>query len=117
MRIADYSGSSGGFRDTQRSGAFEEYDAGGDEDPSSTARRSTSISQKIGSSSRRTAPDTAPTPKEPEIDLLGGFDDIPSSATSNSFATDKELPALTTPAAPVVPADGEFPKMSTVQVS
>ena len=121
MRTADYSGSSGSFRDTQRSGGFEEYDAGGDEDPSATARRSTSISQKIGSSSRRTtgstAPDSAPTPKEPEIDLLGGFDDIPSSATSNSFATDKELPALTTPTAPVVPADGEFPQMSTVQVS
>ena len=117
MRAADYSGNSGGFRDTQRSGGFEEYDAGGDEDPSTSARRSTSISQKTGGSSRRTAtaPPPAPKPKEPEVDLLGGLDDIPSSATSTSFATNKALPALTTPAAPVAAADGEFLQMSTVQ--
>lgn len=119
-RVADYSGSSGGFRDTQRSGGFEEYDAGGDEDTSTSPRRSTSTSQRTGGSSRRTTAPTAsapaPKPKEPEVDLLGGFDeDIPSSATSNSFATNKELPALSTPAAPVALADGEFLLMFTVQ--
>lgn len=118
MRATDYSGNGGGFRDTQRSGGFEEYDAGGDEDPSATTRRSTSISQKTGGSSRRTTSSTAapaPKPKEPEIDLLGGFDDISSSAAGNSFATNKDLPALTTPSAPAAAADGEFLQISNVR--
>lgn len=120
LKIAiEYSGSSGGFRDSQRSGGFEEYDAGGDEDNATSTRRSNSTSQRSAGSSRRTtapaAPAPAPKPKEPEVDLLGGFDDdIPSSATSNSFATNKDLPALSTPAAPAAVAiDGEFLKVFT----
>jgi hypothetical protein len=108
-----YSGSSGGFRDeTSRRGGFEEYNAGDDE---TTVRRSTSISQRTGSvnttSPRRTssaaaASAPAPKPKEPEVDLLGGFgdDDTGSGGGVNALATDKALPALTTPAT----IDGEF---------
>jgi epsin len=102
-----YSGNSGGFRDeTSRRGGFEEYNAGDDE---TTVRRSTSIPRRTGSvnttSPRRTSSAAAvstpvPKPKEPEVDLLGGFgdDDAGSGGGVNIFATNKALPALTTPA-------------------
>jgi epsin len=115
-----YSGeSSGGFRDETRRGGFEEYNAGDDE--ISTSRRSNSISQPTSgnSNSRRVAPAAVPAPpkpKEPEVDLLGGFGDedvIASGADTNVFATEKALPALNSPpafaAAPATaPADGAF---------
>lgn len=107
--LSDYGGSSGGFRDERRGGGFEEYNAGDDD---TSTRRSTSISRRAGASatspvSPRRANSAAaappPKPKEPEIDLLGGFgDEDVSVGSGNAFATDKALPALTPPA----PADG-----------
>lgn len=102
-----YSGGSGGFRDeTSRRGGFEEYNAGDDE---TTVRRSSSISHRTGSlnmtaprrtSSAAAASAPAPKPKEPEVDLLGGFgdDDADTGGNVNALATDKALPALSTPA-------------------
>jgi epsin len=116
-------GSSGGFRDETRRGGFEEYNAGDDE--VSTPNRSNSVSQRAAgngisssNSPRRVTPAAAPAPpkpKEPEVDLLGGFGDdvIASGADTNVFATEKALPALTSPpgfvAAPATTtADGVF---------
>ena len=116
-------GSSGGFRDETRRGGFEEYNAGDDE---VSPNRSDFVSQQAAgnrlsssNSSRRVTPAAAPAPpkpKEPEVDLLGGFGDedvIASGADTNVFATEKALPALTSPpafsAAPATTiADGVF---------
>jgi epsin len=104
------SSSSGGFRDQSRPGAFEEYNAGDDEEPS-PVRRSGSVSQRAGSSasgtssSRRgttTAP-VAPAPeppkaKEPEVDLLGGLDDdaFSTAAPAVGGGAEKALPVVST---------------------
>lgn len=115
-----YSGNSGGFRDETRRGGFEEYNAGDDE-TTTPARRSDSVSYRAGSGStdatspRRTTPAAAlapPKPKEPEVDLLGGFGDediIGGGAETNVFATDKALPALSMSPTVATPAatDGE----------
>ncbi|EGN98181.1 hypothetical protein SERLA73DRAFT_183089 [Serpula lacrymans var. lacrymans S7.3] len=95
-----YSGGGGsGFRDSVGRRDFEEYSAGDDE---TTTRRSNSLSQAPRSSTSRNTPlrtsstPTAPPPKakEPEVDLLGGFDDEPLSTGVSNLATNKALPSL-----------------------
>src|ERR1700683_360847 len=121
--MTDYSGgggfsssSSGGFRDETRRGGFEEYNAGDDESSTPT-RRTASVSHRAGSgvggsnptSPRHTTPAIpAPKPKEPEVDLLGGFGDedvISTGIETNVFATDKALPALSVPPAVAATTD------------
>ncbi|KAG6377171.1 hypothetical protein JVT61DRAFT_1223 [Boletus reticuloceps] len=100
-RDESYSGgSSGGFRDNNGRRDFEEYTAGDDE----TVTRRSSVSRSngpsrstaAGSSSRaQTTPAPAtPQQKEPEVDLLGGFDDAPGSTASTTTSPNKALPAL-----------------------
>ncbi|KAH0832121.1 hypothetical protein J3R83DRAFT_13030 [Lanmaoa asiatica] len=94
-------GSSGGFRDNTGRRDFEEYTAGDDE---TAVRRSNSVSRNsvpsrsaAVSSSLRTQTTSAPaTPqqREPAVDLLGGFDDVPVS-TVPSTSPNKALPSLT----------------------
>ncbi|KAG9315702.1 hypothetical protein JVU11DRAFT_3349 [Chiua virens] len=95
-------GSSGGFRDNTSRRDFEEYTAGDDE---TVARRSNSISRSnntsrsttTASSARTMTTPTVPQQKQPEVDLLGGFDeDTPVSApsASNSASANKALPSL-----------------------
>lgn len=100
--LSDY-GHSSGFRDSNGRKDFEEYTAGDDE---TVVRRSGSINRShIGSrqgtqsvsSPTRTAQAASPKPKEPEVDLLGGFnDDEPVVAPSvNPVSnTNKALPSV-----------------------
>jgi hypothetical protein len=80
-------GNNGAFRDDNRHGAFQEYNAGADEIPAS-ARRSSDT--RISS----TAPPKAKEPAK-EVNLLEGFDDddVPISNNKPAF-TDKALPSL-----------------------
>ncbi|KAF8442821.1 hypothetical protein L210DRAFT_3502784 [Boletus edulis BED1] len=96
-------GSSGGFRDNNGRRDFEEYTAGDDEAVTrkSSVSRSNgpSRSTAAGSSSRaQTTPaPVTPQQKEPEVDLLGGFDDAPGStapSTITNTSPNKALPAL-----------------------
>jgi len=118
-------GGSGGFRDETRRGGFEEYNAGDDE--ISSTHQSNSVSQRAtgngvsNTNSPRRATHAAapapPKPKEPEVDLLGGFGDedvIGGGTEVNVFATEKALPVLTSPPAfgvarPATATDGQFP--------
>ncbi|KAG0691901.1 hypothetical protein DFH29DRAFT_974356, partial [Suillus ampliporus] len=98
----DFGGSSG-FRDSNGRRDFEEYTAGDDD---TVVKRSGSVSrshtgsrqgtQSISSPARTTQP-PPPKPKEPEVDLLGGFrDDEPVAAPSvNPLSnTNKALPSV-----------------------
>lgn len=97
-------GSSGGFRDNTGRRDFEEYTAGDDE---TVARGSDSVSRgnpssrsaTAGSSlsTRTTTAPIASKQKEPEVDLLGGFDDTPVStapSAPNAASSNKALPSL-----------------------
>lgn len=100
--LLDFSHSSG-FRDTNGRRDFEEYTAGDDE---TVVRRSGSIHRNHTSSRQgtqstsspvRTAQAASPKPKEPEVDLLGGFiDEEPVVAPSTNLAsnTNKALPSV-----------------------
>ncbi|EIW81077.1 ENTH-domain-containing protein [Coniophora puteana RWD-64-598 SS2] len=84
MSGSSSNGISGGFRDSSNRRDFEEYTAGDDE---TVVRRSTSTSQRINprsgnrsASSAAQPPARSSKPKEPEVDLLGGFDDEPAPA-------------------------------------
>ncbi|KAI6130012.1 hypothetical protein EDD17DRAFT_1177544 [Pisolithus thermaeus] len=104
----DFGGSSGGsssYRDSTGRRDFEEYTAGDDE---TVARRSNSVSNGHNASRSaatpasplRTQAASAPQKqKEPEVDLLGGFDEEPavvSDLRAASTNTNKALPSLTT---------------------
>ncbi|OJA14360.1 hypothetical protein AZE42_04960 [Rhizopogon vesiculosus] len=107
----DY-GNSSGFRDSNGRKDFEEYTAGDDE---TVVRRSGSINRshtgsrqgaQSVSSPARTAQPAPPKPKEPEVDLLGGFGDEPVAAPSVNLVsnTNKALPSVGN-----VSLDGEAP--------
>ncbi|KAG2131770.1 hypothetical protein DEU56DRAFT_813207 [Suillus clintonianus] len=94
----DYGGSSG-FKDSNGRKDFEEYTAGDDE---TVVRRSGSVNRshtgsrqgtQSVSSPVRTAQPAPPKPKEPEVDLLGGFSDEPVTAPPVSN-TNKALPSV-----------------------
>ncbi|KAG1746036.1 uncharacterized protein EDB91DRAFT_1268988 [Suillus paluster] len=98
----DFGGSSSGFRDSNSRKDFEEYTAGDDE---TVVRRSGSVSRSHAGSRQgtqsvsspvRTAQPAPPKPKEPEVDLLGGFSDEPVAAPSvNPVSnTNKALPSV-----------------------
>ncbi|KAI6042668.1 hypothetical protein EDC04DRAFT_2657742 [Pisolithus marmoratus] len=93
----DFGGSSGGsssYRDSAGRRDFEEYTAGDDE---VVVRRSNSLPP--ASPLRAQATSALQKQKEPEIDLLGGFDEEPATASdlrTASTNTNKALPSLTT---------------------
>ncbi|KAI5989105.1 hypothetical protein EDD15DRAFT_1342673 [Pisolithus albus] len=105
----DFGGSSGGgsgYRDGTGRRDFEEYTAGDDE---AVVRRSSSVNNGHNTSRSISTPaspprtQTASAPqkqKEPEIDLLGGFDEEPAVVsnmpTASTNNTNKALPSLTT---------------------
>ena len=86
----DYSGGSGGFRDTSSRRTFEEYDAG-DDDVVST-RRSNSLSARGPSSP---APPTKAKAPEPVPDLLGLDDDDFAAPAAPALAS--TAPAVSAP--------------------
>ena len=90
-----YSGGTSGYRDSTGRKDFEEYTAGDDE---TVPRRTNSINNGRNNSRANTTPasplrtqssSVPPKPKEPEVDLLGGFDEetVPTN-------TNKALPSL-----------------------
>ncbi|KIK27546.1 hypothetical protein PISMIDRAFT_188999 [Pisolithus microcarpus 441] len=105
----DFGGSSGGssnYRDGTGRRDFEEYTAGDDE---TVVRRSNSVNNGHNTSRLTATPASPPRTqaasalqkqKEPEIDLLGGFDEEPAAASGLRAAstnnTNKALPSLTT---------------------
>ncbi|KAG5636389.1 hypothetical protein H0H81_008223 [Sphagnurus paluster] len=103
-------GSSGGggssFRDdSRRGGAFEEYNAGDDEDVStrsSTSRARPSTRQPPTRKASAPAPTPPPAPA-PVEDLLGGFGDDEAFsapvASNGALVTNKALPAVAPPVA------------------
>jgi epsin len=91
----DYSGggstSRGGgssFSDNRRQ--FEEYNAGDDEVASTPVRSNSTRAPPVR---KATAPPPAPAP-QPEVDLLGGFDDDAFSTPVPAPAVNKALPAV-----------------------
>ncbi|KAL4080776.1 hypothetical protein J3A83DRAFT_65434 [Scleroderma citrinum] len=97
-----YSGGSSGYKDGAGRKDFEEYTAGDDE---TVVRRSNSVNNGRNNSRFNSTPasplrtQTSPAPpksKEPEIDLLGGFDEEPVAPvpTAISTNTNKALPSL-----------------------
>ncbi|KAH7911726.1 hypothetical protein BJ138DRAFT_1149921 [Hygrophoropsis aurantiaca] len=107
----DYGGSAGGgssgFRDSTSRTTFEEYTAGDDETvvrrsssisrSNAPARSSTSVASPLRTSQTAAAP-PPPKPKEPEVDLLGGFGDDEPLASSLGTNTNKALPSVNTTA-------------------
>ncbi|KIK69928.1 hypothetical protein GYMLUDRAFT_34331 [Collybiopsis luxurians FD-317 M1] len=99
---SSYGGGSSSFRDASSRG-FEEYNAGDDEDVSTSPTRrggmntSSSVSSARSPTARRpTAPEPAPAPVQ-EVDLLGGLDDTFSSNTTPQAPpgfSEKALPAV-----------------------
>ncbi|KAF8558256.1 ENTH-domain-containing protein [Imleria badia] len=92
-------GGSGGFRDNNGRRDFEEYTAGDDD---TVAQRSSvsrsNVPSTAGSRTQTMSAPPASQQKEPETDLLGGFDDAPAStapSATNAASPNKALPSLT----------------------
>ncbi|KAH8804202.1 hypothetical protein DL96DRAFT_1631459 [Flagelloscypha sp. PMI_526] len=85
-------GSSGGFSDSRTSNQYEEYDAGGD-DLGGSPKKAKPVARMSGSTTAASKKkEEPPKPKEPEVDLLGGFDDpvpAPVVAPPAAAATSK----------------------------
>ncbi|KAF9499095.1 ENTH-domain-containing protein [Pleurotus eryngii] len=116
------SSSSGGFRDDTRRGAFEEYNAGDDEEVNPRASTSVRTPTRLSTTSSVTAKAKAPAPAAvQEVDLLGGFGDDDAFATpAPGFSVDKALPAVAPPvaqAAPVSLDDDDFADFQAAPVS
>jgi len=120
---SNFSGGRDSFRDDNRRGTFEEYNAGDDEVIPSPTRAGLSHSNSLpsqtraGGKTREAAPAAAPVVQE--VDLLDGFgDDDPFSVAGSTttggngmgLATDKALPAVASVGSPSVglDTDGAF---------
>ncbi|KAG1715713.1 hypothetical protein ID866_1429 [Astraeus odoratus] len=94
-----FSGSNSGYRDGAGRRDFEEYTAGDDE---TVVRRSNSVNNGRNTPRANVTPASPlraqtnvappPKPKEPEVDLLGGFDEESSASVPTN--TNKALPSL-----------------------